>query len=69
MGEWIPGGYDGLFYLGEEGTDTYRGYVVQTTDDGVPEVWFAYAFNSGTHEWLAEGSREDVMRALEGVSE
>lgn len=65
MSEWIQGGYDGLFYLGEKGTKGYRGYVVRTVEDNDSAVWFAYLFTSGEHTWFSEGSEEKVKRALE----
>ncbi|WP_371665970.1 hypothetical protein OG306_33115 [Streptomyces sp. NBC_01241] len=66
MSAWIQGGYDGLFYLGEKGTYSYRGYVVRTVEDDVSAKWFAYSYESGEHKWVAEGSGAEAMKALEG---
>ncbi|MFF3453227.1 hypothetical protein ACFYXH_02640 [Streptomyces sp. NPDC002730] len=46
MAEWQQGGYDGVFYLGKEGTEEYGGYVVQVDSAPNPEKWFAYEYDS-----------------------
>jgi hypothetical protein len=68
MHEWLQGSYDGIFYLRHEGAADYRGYVVRV-DDSEPAQWFAYRYANGRTEWLAEGSKESVMGALEGASQ
>lgn len=69
MSQWIPGGYDGIEYLGgpSEDADDYRGYVVQVDDYG---NWFAYQYNKATdtHEWIAEGNKGAVKSLLSRVA-
>jgi len=63
MTEWIQGGYDGLFDYGVKHTDDYQGYVVRTNEE--TGTWFAYSHTRGEgHAWIAEGTKEEVMRAL-----
>lgn len=69
MAEWIPGGYDGIEYLGGPSMDApdYRGYVVQVDDYG---NWFAYHYDRATekHEWIAEGRKAAVKDKLVSVA-
>lgn len=69
MAEWIPGGYDGIEYLGgpSKDSDDYQGYVIQVDDHS---NWFAYHYDHTTeaHEWICEGSRDAVKATLSRVA-
>lgn len=67
MADWIPGGYDGVEYLGKQRTGEYRGYVVQVDETG---NWFAYCYDrtTDTHSWVCEGPKEGVKNVLANVA-
>ncbi|WAB08863.1 hypothetical protein SEA_SUCCESS_84 [Streptomyces phage Success] len=67
MAEWRQGGYDGIFYLGKEGTEEYGGYVVQVDEKPNPEKWFAYEYDAETRGtvWVGEApTAEDAQKAV-----
>ncbi|MGW0580090.1 hypothetical protein ACWD25_29930 [Streptomyces sp. NPDC002920] len=69
MPEWRQGSYDGVFYLGKEGTEEYGGYVVRVQSDPLPEKWFAYEQDTrkGEHVWVAAApTREAAQSAVQG---
>ncbi|WP_369272368.1 hypothetical protein AB5J55_22345 [Streptomyces sp. R11] len=69
MPEWQQGGYDGVFYLGKEGTEEYGGYVVQVDSAPNPEKWFAYEYDTEkrTTVWVGEApTAEDAQKAVKG---
>ncbi|MEU6389942.1 hypothetical protein [Streptomyces sp. NPDC046939] len=69
MAEWRQGGYDGVFYLGEKGTEQYGGYVVRARGGTNPEVWFAYEWDASkeAHAWVGRATTaEDAQEAVKG---
>lgn len=69
MAEWLQGRYDGIFYLGKEGTEEYGGYVVRVDSAPNPEKWFAYEYdpNKRATVWVGEASTaEDAQTAVKG---
>ncbi|WP_406305759.1 hypothetical protein OHA61_30620 [Streptomyces sp. NBC_00885] len=67
MPEWQQGGYDGVFYLGKEGTEEYGGYVVKVDSAPNPEQWFAYEYDTEkrTTVWVGWApTREDAQTAV-----
>jgi hypothetical protein len=65
MSEWNVK-YDGLSKLGRENTPDYRGYVVRVSDDAVPAIWFAYAYDQDDAHtfWIGKGETEAEARRL-----
>ena len=66
MSAWVQGSYEGVISLGKKYSDDYRGYVVLTSEE--ENLWYAYTFTRGEHQWIAEGTKEEAMAALERVS-
>ncbi|MFE9442472.1 hypothetical protein ACFYO2_26500 [Streptomyces sp. NPDC006602] len=69
MPEWQQGGYDGVFYLGKQGTEEYGGYVVKVDSEPNPEKWFAYEYDTDkrTTVWVGWApTREAAQTAVKG---
>jgi hypothetical protein len=69
MAEWRQGGYDGIFYLGKEGTEEYGGYVLRADGKSNPEVWFAYEWDASkrAHAWVGSAATaEEAQTAVKG---
>ncbi|MGW1673310.1 hypothetical protein [Streptomyces sp. NPDC002324] len=69
MPEWQQGGYDGVFYLGKQGTEEYGGYVVKVDSEPNPEKWFAYEYDTEkrTTVWVGWApTREAAQTAVKG---
>ncbi|MGW2919542.1 hypothetical protein ACWDBF_17010 [Streptomyces angustmyceticus] len=67
--KWVQGGYDGVFYLGEEGAPGYGGYVVRSDGDPNPETWFAYEWDHSKqeHAWVGKApTAKEAQTAVKG---
>ncbi|MFD7605131.1 hypothetical protein ACFWAN_32410 [Streptomyces mirabilis] len=69
MAKWQQGGYEGVFYLGKEGTEEYGGYVVRVDSEPNPVKWFAYEYDTQkrTTVWVGwAATREAAQTAVKG---